>query len=122
MDVYIMCFPYYRNPGWGDDSLSEPYPVHPHIHQTKEELLILINLREDSIQKALPGCKFVVKWECEWEIDLVNNSELKTLVKNNPVQNRLDSREALFGRRTNASKLYVDCQEEVKEKTQKCVS
>ena len=81
-----------------------------------KELLILTNLREEAIQKALPGCKLVVKWECEWETDLDNDSELKTFVKNNPVRNRLDPREALFGGRTNASKLYVDCQGDVNEK------
>ena len=104
------CFPY-DFPARLADSLEDPYPKHPHTGQTMRELFTLTRIREQNIREALPGCTIVTKMECEFRKEIAASKELQDFLKNNPVRQRLEPRESLYGGRVNAIKLYVDCQE-----------
>ena len=45
-------------------------------------------------------------WECEWDNLVESNLELKAFLKKQSIREPLNPRDALFGGRTNAAKLY----------------
>ena len=98
------CYPYDQNV-WLNDSLPEPYPLHPHTDQTMRECHAFTTIREEYIKKKL-GCDLIVMRECRFKQMIEEDSALKSFIENNPVKARLDPRKALFGGRTNASTLY----------------
>ena len=52
-------------------------------------------------------CSRVVEmWECEWDGLVSSNVQVKAFVKQNPIRSTINPREALFGGRTNAAKLF----------------
>jgi len=53
--------------------------------------------------------KLVLLWECEWDELVKNNNELKQMIKLKDFESPLNPRDALFGGRTNAVKLYHKC-------------
>jgi very-short-patch-repair endonuclease len=59
------------------------------------------------------GWKIIEKWECDWENDIKNNIDLLNFIDDNRfiLQQLINPRNALFGGRTNAVKLYFRCKE-----------
>ena len=53
--------------------------------------------------------QFIEIWECEWDRNVKENTELKDFCSNTDVIPALKPRDALFGGRTNAAKLYHKC-------------
>ncbi len=53
--------------------------------------------------------QFIEIWECEWDRNVKENVELKEFCSNTDVIPSLKPRDALFGDRTNAAKLYHKC-------------
>ena len=60
--------------------------------------------------------QFVEIWEHEWDEMVVDNIEVKDFCKSVDIRPSLKPREALFGGRTNAAKLYHICSENEKIK------
>jgi len=78
-----------------------------------------VNLRHKDrinfIKKNMPNYRLVEIWEHEWDEMVKNNLELKTFLSHNDIVSPLNPREALFGGRTNALKLYHKCNQEINE-------
>ncbi len=53
--------------------------------------------------------QFIEIWECEWDRNVKENLELKEFCSNTDVIPSFKARDALFGGRTNAAKLYHKC-------------
>jgi hypothetical protein len=65
-----------------------------------------------SVRKLFTKCivkQFIEIWECEWDRNVKENSELKEFCSNTDVIPSLKPRDALFGGSTNAAKLYHKC-------------
>ena len=61
----------------------------------------------DRIEFLKKHCNRIVEmWECEWDAFVSSDERAKDFVKNNPIRSTINPREALFGGRTNAAKLY----------------
>ena len=52
---------------------------------------------------------FVEIWEHEWDLMVKDNDDIKSFCKNTNVRSAIKPRDALFGGRTNAAKLYHKC-------------
>jgi hypothetical protein len=59
---------------------------------------------------------FVEIWEHEWDIMIKSDFELKDFCKDSEIRPALKPREALYGGRTNAAKLYHLCEKDEKIK------
>ena len=59
---------------------------------------------------------FVETWEHEWDIMIKSDFELKDFCKDSEIRPALKPREALYGGRTNAAKLYHLCEKDEKIK------
>jgi hypothetical protein len=55
------------------------------------------------------GIKLVEKWECAYKLDTASNIDQSNYIKNNPIEEPLIPRDALFGGRTNAFRLHYKC-------------
>jgi hypothetical protein len=60
--------------------------------------------------------QFIEIWECEWDRNVKENVDLKEFCSNTDVIPSLKPRDALFGGRTNAAKLYHNCGDGEKNK------
>lgn len=62
------------------------------------------------------GYKLIKIWECEFDAELKSNDEMKKFVEglNHLNQSKLEIRDAYFGGRTNAVKLYHNCEDDEK--------
>ena len=60
--------------------------------------------------------KLVEIWECKWDALVKNNIEIQLFIKNLKFKPPLEPRDALFGGRTNAFKLYHKCKVDEKGK------
>jgi hypothetical protein len=66
--------------------------------------------RLDYIKSKLPDCNIIQKWECEFEDDKKNDNNLQQFLKNIcNISDSINPRNALYGGRTNALKLYKKC-------------
>lgn len=61
------------------------------------------------IKQALSSYKLVEIWECDFDSKIKNDIEYQRFIKSNPVSIPLIPRDALYGGRTNALKLYHKC-------------
>lgn len=52
------------------------------------------------------GLRLVEKWEHEFRKEVEADKDMKMFMKNHEIQNRLNPRDAFFGGRTNAVKLF----------------
>ena len=57
----------------------------------------------------MPEYELVEIWEHEWDAACKDNSHLKEYLKENEILTPINLRDALFGGRTNALKLYYNC-------------
>jgi hypothetical protein len=82
--------------------------------QTMGYLLNICQERTNFVKNIVSH--FVEIWEHEWDELYKNNCEIKEFCKNTDVRPALKPRDALFGGRTNASKLYHSCSPDEKIK------
>ena len=80
----------------------------------KRELMYTTNKRHQErinyLKKELK-CKFIEKWECEFEQEKRDSHQLNYFLKHKcNVSDPINPRDALFGGRTNALKLYHKCE------------
>jgi hypothetical protein len=69
------------------------------------------------IEKIKKKCKKIIEiWECEWSEFLARNVEAQQILAQNDIVSPINPRDALFGGRTNAIKLYHKCEGEEKIK------
>jgi hypothetical protein len=66
--------------------------------------------RLEFIKKCLPDFNIVEMWECVWNLELKKNEELIKFIKILDIREPLNPRQALYGGRNNAFKLYHKCQ------------
>ncbi len=69
---------------------------------------------EKSCYLEVQGFNVIEVWECEVKRELRQNEEMKTYFDNFDVIDPLEPRDAFFGGRTNATKLFHTCQEDEK--------
>lgn len=78
-------------------------------HKTMHEL------HQDTVQKTLylkeQGFNVVEMWECDMKRELAQDGNMKRYFDNYDLVDPLEPRDAFFGGRTNAAKLYHDCQD-----------
>ena len=71
-------------------------------------------LYKDTVRKVkyLKECGFEVvqKWGCELARELVEDEEMKQFFKGHEIVDPLQPRDAFYGGRTNATKLFHQCQ------------
>ena len=88
--------------------------VNPYNEKTMEELY------EDTVRKAdyleAKGFEVVQKWECELKKEMEEDEELKRYIDEHELVDPLQPREAFYGGRTNAVKLYHPCEGDEKIK------
>ena len=77
-------------------------------------------LYEDTIRKIdyldARGFEVVQKWECELKKEMKEDEDLKRYIDEHELVDPLQPREAFYGGRTNAVKLYHPCEGEEKIK------
>ena len=77
-------------------------------------------LYEDTVRKADylkdRGFEVVQKWECELKKEMKEDEELKRYIDEHELVDPLQPREAFYGGRTNAVKLYHQCEGDEKIK------
>ena len=80
----------------------------------------MAELYEDTIRKIdyleARGFEVVQKWECELKKEMKEDEELKRYIDQYELVDPLHPREAFYGGRTNASKLYHECKGDEKIK------
>lgn len=74
--------------------------------QTMNDLLYLKKQTDDIIVSN--GYVLISIWECEWDLILKENLEAKNFVETVDVETPLKLRDALFGGRTNATRLFCE--------------
>ena len=88
--------------------------VNPYNEKTMEELY------GDTVRKAdyleARGIEVVQKWECELKKEMEEDEELKRYIDEHELVDPLQPREAFYGGRTNAVKLYHPCEGDEKIK------
>ena len=92
---------------------SEPYNKdypkfthlkHPHTGQSMSELYAITKERETYLKSR--GYTLVTKWEHDFHYQLSVDPDLQDFIETQTMQERLKPRDAYFGGRTDASKLY----------------
>ena len=81
----------------------------PYNKQTMAQRYALTMKKVRALEDA--GYRVITKWDHEFQSELKNDPELKAFVKTLELEERLDPRDAFFGGRTNATKLYRKVQE-----------
>ena len=90
----------------GHERCHEASEINPIHGKTMGELFKLTVQRTDQLKKK--GYKVIEKWECEWTEEKKKKSEVKNTVQAYHIAEPLCVREALFGGRTNAVKLFCE--------------
>ncbi|XP_031153064.1 uncharacterized protein LOC116048233 [Sander lucioperca] len=81
--------------------------INPITREKKTHGELLREFRDRvSTLETVYGVTVVVMWECEWKSQLCNDPDVKAFISTYEKPERLNPREALFGGRTNAIKLY----------------
>jgi hypothetical protein len=60
------------------------------------------------------GFNVIEMWECEMKRELAQDEDMRSYFDNYKLIDPLEPREAFFGGRTNAAKLYHQCEEDEK--------
>ena len=78
-------------------------------HQTMHDL------HQTTVQKTLylkeQGFNVVEVWECDIKRELEQDEEMRRYFDNYDLTDPLEPRDAFFGGRTNAAKLFYECEE-----------
>ena len=76
------------------------------------------DLHQATMQKVLylkeRGFNVVEVWECDIKRELEQNEEMRRYFDNYDLTDPLEPRDAFFGGRTNAAKLFHECEEDGK--------
>ena len=76
------------------------------------------DLHQATMQKTLylkeRGFNVIEVWECDIKRELEQNEDMKSYFDNYDLTDPLEPRDALFGGRTNAAKLFHECEEDEK--------
>ncbi len=90
------------------------FPIRTHLvpgsSLTMEDAYQSTIRRQNKIEDG--GYKMVVQWECEFKQELKEDPEMKDFVDSVKLVEPLDGRDGFYGGRTNAIKLYHNCEEE----------
>ena len=77
-------------------------------------------LYKDTVRKVKylkdQGFKVEQKWECELKKELDQDKEMKQFFEEHEIVDSLQPRDAFYGGRTNAAKLFHQCQDNEKIK------
>ena len=88
--------------------------VNPVNDKTMEQLykdtLRKVNYLKDQ------GFNVEQKWGCEFKKELKQDGEMKQFMEDHKLVDSLEPRDAFYGGRTNAAKLYHECQDDEKIK------
>ena len=88
--------------------------MNPISQKTMEELYN--NTKKKVSYLKDQGFRVVQKWGCELKKDLEEDEEMKQFFDHNEIINPLQPRDAFYGGRTNATKLFHECQDNEKIK------
>ena len=91
----------------GCSKCFHPNTFNPLLSNSMGYLYRVCQERSRFIKNIVKG--FVEIWEHEWDLLVKTNEEVKSFCKNTDVKPSLKPRDALFGGRTNAAKLYHLC-------------
>ncbi|XP_056022075.1 uncharacterized protein LOC130054965 [Ostrea edulis] len=81
--------------------------MHPHrVQHTYQDLHVQTLKRATALEEQ--GYTVVSLWEHEFDQKVQNNTELQTFIQEVNIQDPLNPREALYGGRTNATRLYCN--------------
>jgi len=88
---------------------------YPHTwNSVKQQTMYTLNeatkKRINEIRNMSPNTTIVEIWECDFDEQLKNNQNLRDFVEQNQIKPRLLPRDALYGGRTEAIKLYHYCE------------
>ena len=98
----LKCFPLHH----------DKYPI-CHADRTLQEVYESTLNKQENLRQR--GCDIKIIWECEWDLEVRTNADLQQFLDTLEIVERLQHRNAFFGDRTNAVKLYhvADPDEEV---------
>ena len=88
--------------------------MNPVSQKTMEELYIATKKKVKYLKDR--GFRVVQKWGCELNKELEEDEELKQFFDHNEIIDPLQPRDAFYGGRTNATKLFHECQDNEKIK------
>ena len=80
-------------------------PLHPITKQPMSQLYHLTQQKRKILEEL--GFKYYEIWEHEFKRQMYENCEMRTFINKLSLSQRLNVRDAFFGGRTNASRLYV---------------
>ena len=86
--------------------------MNPVTGKTMDELYMATVEKTSHLRRR--GFNVIEMWECEMKRELKRDEEMKKYFGNYKLIDPLEPRDAFFGGRTNASKLYHECEEEEK--------
>ena len=79
------------------------YPI-CHTDRTLQEVYESTLRKHDLLSRQ--GYQLHVKWECEWDLEVKTDPDLRKFLDTFQIIEPLEPREAFFGGRTNAVKLH----------------
>ena len=74
------------------------------------------HLYKDTVSKVKYGFELVQMWECELREEMEKDEEMKRYFEEYEIVDPLQPRDAFYGGRTNAAKLFHECQGDQKIK------
>ena len=95
---------------WHGCTTCFPNRTERHTRLDNRQMWEVREVTKEKIAK-LRSCKYnvVEMWGCQWEDFKKKNEECAAFVKNLELRDRMNPRDAFFGGRTNAAKLYHEC-------------
>ena len=88
--------------------------MNPVSQKTMEELYIATKKKVKYLKDR--GFRVVQKWGCELNKELEDDEEMNQFFDQNKIIDPLQPRDAFYGGRTNATKLFHECQDNEKIK------
>ena len=88
--------------------------MNPVSQKTMEELYIATKKKVKYLEDQ--GFRVVQKWGCELKKELEEDEEMNQFFEQNKIIDPLQPRDAFYGGRTNATKLFHECQDNQKIK------
>jgi hypothetical protein len=93
----------------GCEICNGPNTFNPVLQTMNYTLRLRTEARKNKLKKLMPEFEVVVIWEHSWDLMCKNNIDIKEFIKINPVTSTINVRDALYGGRVNALKLYHKC-------------
>ena len=100
----------YQGCFWHGCTTCFPNRAERHTRLDNRQMWEVREVTKEKIAKLRScGYNVVEMWGCQWEDFKKKNEECATFVKNLELRDRMNPRDAFFGGRTNAAKLYHKC-------------